>query len=346
VANAINNFFNGGGALPPAFSPLFRLSGNGLANALTQLSGEAATGWQQSTVHAMSLFLGVLTDPFIAGRGSAATSGSAAMPFAETTDTASAYASNGRKSTGAERDAYAAVSNAAARRPAGFDQSWSIWAAGFGGSQTTDGNLILGSNETTYRVGGVAIGADYRFSPNTLAGFALAGGGTNFSLANGLGSGRSDLFQAGAFVVHVVGPAYISAALAYGWQDATTERIVTVAGIYQLSAKFNANAFSGRVEGGYRFVTPWIGLTPYAAGQFTTFDLPTYAEQATVGTNAFALGYASKNVIASRSELGLRVDKSFAMQDGILTLRGRAAWARDYNTNRNVTASFLTLSDA
>jgi uncharacterized protein with beta-barrel porin domain len=206
--------------------------------------------------------------------------------------------------------------------------------------------LTLGSNETTYRVGGVAIGADYRFSPNTLAGFALAGGGTNFSLANGLGSGRSDLFQAGAFVRHVVGPAYISAALAYGWQDATTERIVTVAGIDQLSAKFNANAFSGRVEGGYRFVTPWIGLTPYAAGQFTTFDLPTYAEQATVGTNAFALGYASKNVIASRSELGLRVDKSFAMQDGILTLRGRAAWARDYNTNRNVTASFLTLSDA
>jgi uncharacterized protein with beta-barrel porin domain len=346
VANAVNNFFNGGGALPPGFSPLFRLSGNGLANALTQLSGEAATGWQQSTVDAMNLFLGVLTDPFIAGRGSAATSGSAAMPFAETTDTASAYASNGRKSTGAERDAYAAVSNGAPRRPAGFDQSWSIWAAGFGGSQTTDGNLTLGSNETTYRVGGVAIGADYRFSPNTLAGFALAGGGTNFSLANGLGSGRSDLFQAGAFVRHVVGPAYISAALAYGWQDATTERIVTVAGIDQLSAKFNANAFSGRVEGGYRFVTPWIGLTPYAAGQFTTFDLPTYAEQATVGTNAFALGYASKNVIASRSELGLRVDKSFAMQDGILTLRGRAAWARDYNTNRNVTASFLTLSDA
>ena len=346
VANAVNNFFNGGGALPPGFSPLFRLSGNGLANALTQLSGEAATGWQQSTVDAMNLFLGVLTDPFIAGRGSAATSGSAVMPFAETTDIASAYASNGRKSAGAERDAYAAVSNGAPRRPAGFDQSWSIWAAGFGGSQTTDGNLTLGSNETTYRVGGVAIGADYRFSPNTLAGFALAGGGTNFSLANGLGSGRSDLFQAGAFVRHVVGPAYISAALAYGWQDATTERIVTVAGIDQLSAKFNANAFSGRVEGGYRFVTPWIGLTPYAAGQFTTFDLPTYAEQATVGTNAFALGYASKNVIASRSELGLRVDKSFAMQDGILTLRGRAAWARDYNTNRNVTASFLTLSDA
>ena len=56
--------------------------------------------------------------------------------------------------------------------------------------------------------------------------------------------------------------------------------------------------------------------TPYAAGQFTTFDLPAYAEQAIVGANTFALAYASKSVTASRSELGMRTDKSFAMQDG------------------------------
>ena len=54
-------------------------------------------------------------------------------------------------------------------------------------------------------------------------------------------------------------PAYISGALAYGWQDITTDRTVTVAGIDQLRAEFNANAFSGRAEGGYRFVTPVDG---------------------------------------------------------------------------------------
>ena len=49
----------------------------------------------------------------------------------------------------------------------------------------------------------------------------------------------------------------------------------------RLRAEFNANAWSGRVEGGYRLIAPWIGgigLTPYAAGQFTTFNLPAYAE--------------------------------------------------------------------
>jgi uncharacterized protein with beta-barrel porin domain len=224
----------------------------------------------------------------------------------------------------------------------------SVWAAGFGGSQTTEGNAALGSNTVTSRVFGTAAGADYIFSPRTIAGFALAGGGTNFSVANS-GSGRSDLFQAGAFIKHTVGPAYISAALAYGWQDVTTDRTVTVAGIDRLHAEFNANTFSGRVEGGYRFVSPWIGglgLTPYAAGQFTTFDLPAYAESVLAGTNTFALAFGSKSITDSRSELGLRTDKSWAMQDAILTLRGRFAWAHDYNPDRNIAATFQALPGA
>ena len=339
VGNALVNFFNTTGGIPVVFGSLTPAG-------LTQLSGEAATGSQQTTFDAINQFLGILTDPFIAGRGDSATPGFGATPFAAESDSASADASQDRTRTAAERDAYAAVYAKVPPRPVSFDPRWSVWSAGFGGSQTTDGNAVLGTNSTTSRLGGVAAGADYRFSPDTIAGFALAGGGTSFSLANGLGSGRSDLFQAGAFVRHTAGPAYISTALAYGWQDITTDRTVTVAGLDQLRAKFDANAFSGRVEGGYRFVTPWMATTPYAAGQFTTFDLPAYAEQANVGTSMFALAYASKSVTSTRSELGLRMDKSFAMQDGIFTLRGRAAWAHDYNTDRNIGATFQTLPGA
>jgi len=126
----------------------------------------------------------------------------------------------------------------------------------------------------------------------------------------------------------------------------TTERTVTVAGFERLRAQFNANAFSGRIEGGYRYVAPWMGITPYAAGQFTTYSLTAYAEQVLAGAGTFALNYAAKDVTASRTELGVRTDKSFAMLNGILTLRGRAAWAHDFNTDRNVTALFQTLPGA
>jgi outer membrane autotransporter protein len=200
----------------------------------------------------------------------------------------------------------------------------------------------------TSSIAGGAVGADYLFSPDTIAGFALAGGGTCFNLANNLGSGRSDLFQAGAYVRHTVGQAYIAGALAYSWQDITTNRTVTLAGFDQLQARFNANAFSGRLEGGYRFVNPWmgVGITPYAAAQFTTFDLPAYAEQAVAGSNAFALAYGAKSVTDPRSELGFRTDKSFALPDGILTLRSRFAWAHDYDPDRSIGATFQTLPGA
>ncbi len=336
VGNALTNFFNTTGGIPMVFSSLTPAG-------LSQASGEAATGGQQTTFNAMTQFLGVLTDPFAGGRGDAA--GGGATAFAAESDAANAYAV-ARQRSSAERDAYAMFSKAPPR--AGNDPRWSVWASAFGGAQTTDGNAAIGSNTATSRVFGTAVGADYRFSPNTVAGFALAGGGTNFAIASGFGSGRSDLFQAGAFVRHVAGPAYVTGALAYGWQDVTTNRTVTIAGVDQLQARFNANAYSGRIEGGYRFVAPGMamGITPYAAGQFTSFDLPAYAERALAGANTFALAYGAKNVTASRSEVGLRTDHSFAMQGGIFTLRGRAAWAHDFNTDRTIGATFQTLPGA
>ena len=259
---------------------------------------------------------------------------------------ASAYASDGRKRSSAERDAYAMFTKTPLSKS--WDPRWSVWASGFGGSQSTSGNTAVGSNDTTSWIAGTAVGADYLFSPNTIAGFALAGGGTSFTVANG-GTGRSDLFQIGAYVRHTQGSAYVAATLAYGWQDITTNRTVTVAGFDQLRAQFNANAFSGRLEGGYRFVAPWVGglgITPYAAAQFVTFDLPAYAEQAVTGLNTFALSYGARDVTDARSELGIRTDKSWAQSDGILTLRGRFAWAHDYDPDRSIGATFQTLPGA
>ncbi|MBR0831799.1 autotransporter domain-containing protein [Bradyrhizobium manausense] len=335
VGNAIINFFNTNGTIPIAFGGL------GPAG-LAQLSGEVGSAPQQATFGAMTQFMGVMTDPFVAGRDDAAGPGGASNAYAEES---MAYAASGKAGARSERDAYAAVYTKAPAAPS-FAQRWSVWAAGFGGSQTTDGSTAAGSNNSTSSLYGTAVGADYRISRDTLVGFAVAGGGTNFTVANNLGGGRSDLFQAGVYVRHIVGPAYISGALAYSWQDVVTDRTLTVAGIDRLRAEFNANAYSGRLEGGYRFVRQGVGLTPYAAAQFTAFDLPAYAEHVIVGSNQFALAYNAKSVTDTRSELGLRTDKSFAAPDGIVTLRGRVAWAHDFNPDRGIGATFQTLPGA
>jgi autotransporter-associated beta strand protein len=333
VAGGINRAVLGGATPPAGFDTLLNMEGAPLKNALTQISGETATGAQQSTFNAMTMFMGQMTDPFIDGRGDMGAS----------IQGVSSYAADGAARRAAvARDAFAAIPPAV---PTSFEQRWNVWAAGFGGSQTSSGNTALGSNGATSRLFGAAAGADYWFSRHTLAGFALAGGGTNFSIVNG-GTGRSDLFQAGAFVRHHNGPAYLSAALAYGWQDITTDRTVTIAGIDRLQARFNASTFAGRIEGGYRFATPWMGVTPYAAGQATAFQLPAYAESVLSGANTFALSHGAKTVTATRSELGLRTDRSWAVNDAILTLRGRAAWAHDFNPDRAVAATFQALPGA
>ena len=336
VGNSIVSYFNSNGGIPIIYSAL-------TADGLTQASGETAAGSQATTFQAMNQFMGIMTDPFAPGRGD----GTNAPAYADEEFCGQRLcfvwqAAHQKRARGLRRDQQQGAG------PTNYDPRWSVWAAGFGGSQTTDGNVAAGSNTSTSRIFGMAAGADYLFSPNTVAGFALAGGGTSFSVANG-GSGRSDLFQAGAFVRHTIGAAYITGALAYGWQDVTTDRTVTIAGVDRLRAQFNANAFSGRTEAGYRFVTPWmggVGITPYAAAQFTTFDLPAYVEQVVSGANTFALGYASTSVTATRSELGLRADKSYAMQNAVLILRGRAAWAHDFNPDRTVGATFQALPGA
>src|SRR5258708_7720286 len=153
VANALTGFFNSTGGIPAVFAAL----GPG---GLTQASGEAATGSQQTTFNVMNQFMGLLTDPFIAGRGDGVASSGGAPQFADENDRANAYAANGKPRSADARDAYAAIYRKAPVAEA-FAQRWSVWAAGYGGSQTTDGNAALGSNAATSRIYGTAVGADY-----------------------------------------------------------------------------------------------------------------------------------------------------------------------------------------
>ncbi len=332
VGNAIAGFFDRNGGIPLVYSGL-------TASGLAQASGESGTSSQQTSFNAMNQFMGILTDPF-SGRGQSGSWPGGATGLAE--EAASTYTGTGNART----DAFAMFTKAPPA--AAVARRWSVWAAGFGGSQSTDGNAAAGSSDTTSRIYGTAVGADYRLLPGTTLGFALAGGGSSFGVSN-LGSGRSDLFQAGGFVRQAHGQAYVQAALAYGWQDVTTNRTVTISGVDRLQARFNANTYSGRIEGGYRLVAPVLGglaVTPYAAGQFTTLDLPAYAEKVLSGTPTFVLAYGSRSVTNTRSELGLRTEKLFVFADGILGLRGRVAWAHDFNTDRSVAATFQALPGA
>ncbi|HEX3504581.1 MAG TPA: autotransporter domain-containing protein [Xanthobacteraceae bacterium] len=331
VATTINNFFNAGGTLPAGFSSLFGLTGGGLGNALTQVSGEAATDADKGAFQLMNDFLNLMLDPTAGGGGNVSGGANGFAPEQDATlppDIA---------------EAYAGVLKAQPAKQT-FDQRWTAWGSGFGGTSFTNGNAAIGSNNVKASDYGFAAGMEYHLTPDTVYGFALAGGGTNWNLAQGLGSGRSDAFQAGVYGKTHWGPAYVSAALAFANHWFTTDRI---AQSDQLRASFTGQSYAARLEGGYRYALPItgaiVGVTPYAAVQAQDFHTPSYSETDITG-GGFGLSYASMNATDTRSELGARFDNLQIVDSMPLVLRGRLAWAHDWFTNAAaLNAVFQTL---
>jgi uncharacterized protein with beta-barrel porin domain len=327
-SGVLSGIVNGGGTLPPALSNLFGLGAPG--NALSQLNGEVATGAEHSAFQLMSEFLTLMLDPFVDGRFAFAPGGGGAIGFrpdqenALPPDIALAYAS---------------ILNKAPPKPV-FDQRWTAWGAAFGGSSNTSGNPVAGSNNLTASTFGFAGGMDYRLSPDTVVGFGLAGAGTGWGLANGLGTGRSDAFQTGVYGITRAGPAYLGGSLAFANNWFTTNRVALGD---QLTANFAGQSYGARLEGGYRYAAlPTFGVTPYAAIQAQDFSTPRFAETDVTG-GGLGLTFGAQNATDVRSELGARLDSPTAIGRMPLVLRARLAWAHDFVNNPSLSAAFQVL---
>jgi autotransporter-associated beta strand protein len=331
VANALINFFNTTGGIPGVFGTL---NGNGLS----QAAGQPGAATAQTGIGGVGQFVNAVFDAAFDDN-----SGQGAARFAAD-DQANAYASE-KKVAADAANAFAKAMPVKAVAPS-FTSRWAVWATAYGGNNRVNGDAVAGSSTTTSRLFGAVAGAGYRMTPNTQLGFALGAAGSNFNLDGGFGGGRADIFNAAVYAKHTMGAAYLAGLLGYSWQDTTTDRTVTIAGTDQLRANFKAQALTARLEGGWRYATPVVGVTPYAALQSTSFFLPGYGETATSGSSTFALNYASKTVTATRGELGAKFDKAMLVRDGLFTLKAKAAWAHDWNTDRAATATFQALPGA
>jgi uncharacterized protein with beta-barrel porin domain len=299
---------------------------------LTQIDGEAATGAEHGAFQLMTEFLDLMLDPWTGGGASSNGGGATGFAPEQQTDLppdlALAYARALKKPQTQQQQQ-------------NFDQRWSAWGSGYGGSSMTEGNAAAGSSNLTATAYGYAGGMDYRVTPETIYGFAVAGGGTNWSLAQNLGSGRSDAFQAGVHAISHAGPAYVSGALAFANHWFTTNRIAALGD--ELQAKFEGQSYAARAEAGYRYaVLPLVGVTPYAAIQVQDFHTPSYSETDLSG-GGFGLSYNAVNATDTRSELGARFDDLTMFGAMPLVLRGRLAWAHDWVSNPSLGAVFQAL---
>ena len=334
VGHRINDFIRGGGTLPAGFQNLAGLSGAGLNNAVNQLGGQSQGSAAPVGFSAGTMFLNLMLNPYIEGRGGPSGSGFGGSGFGP----AMAYAPEPAASPAAS--AFSALALGPPRTT--FSPQLSFWATGYGGSGTISGNATTGAANTTSQIYGFASGADYRVTPDTAIGFALGGGGSNWSLGQGMGGGNAGLFQAGLYGTTHMGPAYVSGALSYALQDVNTARTVTLVSLDPLHGHFDANVASGRIESGYRLPYGLFAMTPYGAVQTQAMFLPSYAEYASFGSPQFALNYMSRTFTATRTELGAWFDSDRWIDKGI-KLYSRLAWAHDFDNEGSSTAFFQSL---
>ena len=282
----------------------------------------------------MNQFLGLMTDPFIAGRGN--------PEFGR------------RRRDGIRRRATACLCGQAAirtmrwprsiaRLPVAADpfaQRWSVWAAVDGGSETTNGNAVLGSNNTSSnllwhgrrrRLPVIAVHAGricarrrrHQLQPRQRA-----------RLRAGL-----ILFQAGAFVRHNMGDG-LSLGCAGLW----------LAGHHHQS---HADDCWRRPVAG-RSSTPTPGRAASRAATGSWRRGPGDRADAVCGRPVHHFRSARLCRTSGRRRQYLRTglrrqerDRQRAAnlacapinrlrwKDGVFTLRGRAAWAHDYNPDRS-----------
>jgi uncharacterized protein with beta-barrel porin domain len=326
IASGIDNALLGGVNLSNALGAVFNLTGSNLTSALTQLSGETATDTQRGAFKLTNQFLNLMIDPFVDGRFGGGASGFAAERGALPDDIAPAYAEVLKEPP-----------------PKKVDDSWTVWGAAFGGTSRANGDPFSGSNNVSANTYGFASGADYRLDRDNLVGFALAAGGTNWGLAQGLGSGRSDAFQAGIYGRTALAPTYLAVALSYTNNWFTTDRFALGD---QITAKFNGESYGGRLEGGYRYLVlssaGRLEFAPYAALQTQSFHTPTYSET-DLKDSGFGLTYGATNATDTRSELGARFSVVTALNEMPLILHARVAWAHDWVSNPALNATFQSV---
>jgi uncharacterized protein with beta-barrel porin domain len=307
------------------FGLLFPRQPQNLPGIFNTLSGEVAADAKLLSFQMTNQFLDFMLDSSLNGRSNSP----GALAFA---------AAAGEQTTAPETALDYAPAAIKAPRSLSFEQRWSVWGSGFGSALNASGDSAVGSASVRAGSYGGVGGADYRVSPDTLVGFAASGGGGSWNVAQGLGSGHSDVFQGGVHVSTHFGPAYLAAALSVANHWMTTDRVAF--GGDHLQASFNAQSYGGRMEAGWRYAMPAVTVTPYVAGVIQRFSTPSYSETDLVG-GGFALQYSPGTATEIRGEVGARLDSLFAINAGTsLVLHARGAWAYDKITDPGLAAMF------
>ena len=332
VATALDNSFNtGGGTLPG----LLGLSAAQLPATMDALSGEGLSGTQETAFSAANLFKSLMMD-----QGAFWRNGDL-LDFNGVTYGAPLQYAPAKRSK--DHPAFKEI----AKAPPIYQPRWRTWATGFDGTWKLSGEAGIGSAPFSHNTGGLAAGLDYQFAPDVLAGFAVGGSSSNFSVANRLTSGHLDGGHFGGYGVKTWGSLYAAGAVSFStFRDSTSRTIAGVGPTEVATASFGSNLLSGRLEVGSKYAFSGLSVTPFAAVQVSKLWQNGFTETNIAPAGAGVLGLTEGSVAVSSlpTFLGVQFDSRYYLPGGtVLSPYTRVSWVHEFNPTRQVTNSFIAL---
>jgi outer membrane autotransporter protein len=338
VAAALDNSFNNGGGTLPG---LFGLSRAQLPAALDMLSGEGVSGTQETAFGAASMFTSIMMDQGAFWRNGETVDINGLTFAGEPLQ----YAPS-KKSKMAGHPVFKEMAP-----PAPYQPRWRAWLTGFDGSAKLAGEAGIGSADLSHNTGGLAGGLDYQFAPDLLAGFAIGGSSSNFSVRDRITSGHLEGAHVGGYGVKTWGSLYAAGTLGFStFRNSETRSIAGIGPTETASGSFGSNLLSGRVEVGWKQAFNWFAVTPFAAVQFAELWQNGFTETNPVPAGAagpLGLSYGSISVSSLPTFVGAQFDTRFAFSNGMaLSPYARLSWVHEFFPTRSINPTFIALPGA
>jgi outer membrane autotransporter protein len=150
-----------------------------------------------------------------------------------------------------------------------------------------------------------------------------------------------------------LGPFYLAGAADYSHFDNETERGIALGGSVpteQETGKFASDDLSGRLEAGWEQSFGRLNVTPFAGVQGSRLWTDGFTENSVTldgGPGIFALKFGSQDVTSQLSSLGIQLDTRIALANGMmLSPFGRVAWLHEFDPERNVVATLISVPGA
>lgn len=309
---------NAGTAATGGLSALYGLTAAQLPQALGALSGEAYASEKSVLIGDGLYSRGAVLDRLRQGAYAGASGPLSALAYG---GPALAYSGAEAPAAGSAAAALAYATKAPAASPAG-PAGPALWAQGFGGWTSYDGNGNASGVDAT--IGGVISGADIQAGRWRLG--AALGYSQSSADVSGLGSSSTvNAMLAALYGSTSLGPVNLRLGATYAFSEIESRRTIAFPGfVEQANVQYDGGTAQVFAEAGYGFAIQGVALEPFAGLAWVHLNTDGFTE---TGATAAGLTGSASSADIGYTTLGLRAATAMAVGQGmVLAPHASAAW--------------------